>query len=147
MMKDQIKSYNIWECFNSKCYSCFKSSHLVDKCPMIQYIPDRDLLIRKFNYSAIQNRNNNPKINIKKKKYNALGHLVATQISAFRISRKIVFDENENPEQSFSDEDEVHCESSHLKKKKSNEVNSLEYLLEKVWIKIKNIINFTKGKR
>ncbi len=57
-IRDQIKLYDKHKLANSSCYSCGKSTHLYENCPLIHHIPDREFLIKRylFHEKQIQNR-------------------------------------------------------------------------------------------
>ncbi|CAK77489.1 unnamed protein product (macronuclear) [Paramecium tetraurelia] len=40
-----------------KCFSCNSKAHRVLQCPLLHYIPDKELIIKRFCYSQSQNRN------------------------------------------------------------------------------------------
>ncbi|CAD8071438.1 unnamed protein product [Paramecium primaurelia] len=40
-----------------KCFSCNSKYHRVLQCPLLHYIPDKELIIKRFCYSQFQNRN------------------------------------------------------------------------------------------
>ena len=56
MMKDKLKFYEQYQYTNIRCSSCLKSNHLIQTCPYIHYIPDKNFLINRYNYSYSQTR-------------------------------------------------------------------------------------------
>ena len=55
MIKDQVKVNKNFENFKP-CPFCKNVSHFVSHCPKINFIPDRDFLIKKLNYTEFQSR-------------------------------------------------------------------------------------------
>lgn len=51
-----IFSQNINQHFN-KCISCNEQGHFLEKCPLINYCPDKEFLIERLNFSRPQERN------------------------------------------------------------------------------------------
>ena len=56
MMKDKIRILKDFSAFDYTCHFCHKQTHLFFECPKIHYIPDRDFLIKKMNFSVAQDR-------------------------------------------------------------------------------------------
>ena len=81
MMSDEIKNYKKYNCFNYQCCACGKKTHLINECPKINYIPDRQFLIKKLNYFNFQERRNTKNIRFKNK-YHALLQLKNTKFKA-----------------------------------------------------------------
>ncbi|CAD8160840.1 unnamed protein product [Paramecium pentaurelia] len=40
-----------------KCFSCNSKNHRVLQCPLLHYIPDKELILKRYCYSELQNRN------------------------------------------------------------------------------------------
>jgi hypothetical protein len=97
MMKDQTKLYNDFSCFNGKCLICSKTSHLIDTCPVINYIPNTDFLLKKVYYSVDQNRD---QFSRKHKKFKVLHNYRIIQSKAAKIMEK-------NDDHSFSEASSV----------------------------------------
>jgi len=100
MIKDNIKFYQSYDSFFSKCQACFKQSHLMETCTLINYIPDHDFIIKKYNFSSFQRREKNMKFG-QRKKYNALGNLPDTQKKAL----KVAFEEEEKYDSGLSSDE------------------------------------------
>lgn len=89
MIKDKVKTYKMLGDFQNKCYisgaknSRFASEshkiHLSHDCSKIHYIPNKDFLYKKLNYSCDQER---ALINRRNSRYKTLKKLSATQFSA-----------------------------------------------------------------
>ena len=93
MIKDQINIYKNFENFNGYCSCCLKKTHLVSECPKINYIPDKNFLISKLNFSHEQSRNKNNTYKIKKKfhvkkKFHALNDLLSIQYKVSQFNDK-----------------------------------------------------------
>jgi len=86
-MKDQIKIYSSFECFDAKCSACSKITHFAFQCPRVHFMPDKDFLIRKTNFSALQQRKITP-LEKRRQKFHALKNLVLVQTKADRHNRK-----------------------------------------------------------
>ena len=54
MIKDKIKLYHEYGDFNQKCELCPKKNHFSNECDKFHYYPDKDFIIRKYNYSKDQ---------------------------------------------------------------------------------------------
>lgn len=59
MIKDQMKLYEHYESGILRCTSCPKSSHLINQCPYVHFIPDKRFLVSRHNYSQQQTRSRN----------------------------------------------------------------------------------------
>lgn len=104
-MRDQIKIYNSFECFDAKCSSCSKKTHFAFECPKLHYMPDKDFHIRRLNFSAPQGRVQYSR-RFSKKRMNALLMIDLVQISAEKRLRK------ELDESELSSEEESGCYGS-----------------------------------
>ena len=105
MIKDQIKIYKNYDIFHSFCPSCFNKNHLISECPLINYIPNRNFIIDKLNYSNIQQRTPNKKISLRGK-YNALTHLLVIQAKTLDQKFKLTTNEKSNSDLSVNSEEE-----------------------------------------
>jgi len=56
MIKDQMISYENYFPLKIHCYSCLQIGHLAHQCPLIHFIPDREKVIKKYNYYLDQER-------------------------------------------------------------------------------------------
>ena len=101
MIKDQIIFHEDYKCFNSTCPVCFKESHLIENCPLINYIPDKDFLIKRLNYSVPHERIAKLR---KKKKLNSIKNLLLIQSNALKITTKN--EEEKSVSEISSDENE-----------------------------------------
>lgn len=50
MMRDQMKVYQLYKGFKP-CTFCSDESHFLTKCPHLNFVPDRNFIIRRYNYS------------------------------------------------------------------------------------------------
>ena len=101
MIEDQIKIYNNYQYFNGYCSCCYNKSHLVNDCPKINYVPNKNFIIQRLNYSQCQSRSCNIKIKIKKK-FNALFDLPLIKFSANKYSDNFESYNDLNSESNFS---------------------------------------------
>ena len=54
MMRDNIKLYQNFSYFFYRCPFCYKNNHFLKNCPNLHYMPNKDFLISKFNFSQPQ---------------------------------------------------------------------------------------------
>lgn len=54
MIRDQILLENKFNSINLKCFACKQNNHLTLNCPYLHYIPDRDRIIRIYNFNPHQ---------------------------------------------------------------------------------------------
>lgn len=73
-----------------KCASCQSTDHDILQCPLINYIPNNDYIIKKHNFSEPQIRQTNMSISSQSRKYhfNARSKLNIIQESAQRINEE-----------------------------------------------------------
>ena len=45
-------------CLKQKCFCCSSKGHLAKECPSLHYIPDKEKVIKKYDYSHPQKRTN-----------------------------------------------------------------------------------------
>ena len=98
-MRDKLRIYNNFECFDAKCSACGKKEHFAFECPKVHYMPNRDFLIRRLTYSAPQKCAVNPHPP-KRRKFSALRNLSLVQIKAERHKHR----NNESMESSDCEE-------------------------------------------
>ena len=60
MMKDNLNVQKDYSILQKKCYSCQSSEHFSKDCPLINFIPNKNLIIKKKQFSS-------KRINSKKK--------------------------------------------------------------------------------
>lgn len=104
MTKDQLKLYNSYQPIQEKCFSCGKSTHHLDSCPFVNFIPDPFFIIKKQQFSQSQVRNSNF-VRKKKRRFNALNDnsLVLNEILQLDSS---IFSENEDDIENVENEEE-----------------------------------------
>ena len=117
MIKDQIKIYEDFDEMKYTCNICFKKTHFSHHCGKIQYIPDKDFLIKRFNYSGFQPRSINPYSRTSKKKFHAVLSLTMIQLAAVKfykiieedlsISECSISEENESPQNFFRKQEKL----------------------------------------
>ena len=55
-MRDELLLYQNLSVLQQKCLSCKSEHHFLINCPLINYKPNRELLIKKHNFSEFQER-------------------------------------------------------------------------------------------
>lgn len=123
MLKDQSKLYENYESFNIKCPICLKATHLNDKCPIVHYIPNKDILIKKLNYSTFHDRKRNLHLTTRKK-YNARSNFSVVQ---FRLLKHMI----KNEEDGSNSEDEI-CNTVFNGLSLQQKMTSIESNLKKI---------------
>lgn len=104
MTRDHIKLYGTYRTIQGTCLSCGKSTHLLDNCPYVNFIPNSFFIIKRLQFTKSQERNPDFKRR-KKRRFNALNNnsLVLNEILQLESS---IFSEddcnNENEEESSS---------------------------------------------
>ena len=88
MMRDQATFYSDFKNFQAKCSVCLKNTHLVPSCPLVNYIPDRDIILRKYIHSSFQKRRNFSRNKKIRKKTNSLLNLEKIQSMAVKLNEK-----------------------------------------------------------
>ena len=56
MLKDKIKLYNQRDFLNIPCVSCGKAKHQINKCPLINYVPNESIVIQNYKHMNYQPR-------------------------------------------------------------------------------------------
>ena len=93
MMKDEITLNFNFNILKEQCNICFKQNHLSDECVKTHYVPDKDFLIKKNNYSAYQQRGHNKlPVKLLTKKFNVLANL--SKIQSFALKKSKTIDED-----------------------------------------------------
>lgn len=102
MMKDNIKNYKFLQDFQKKCYICDSiNSHLCPECDKTHYIPDKDFILKKLNYSKPQERLQLYKR--RKTRYKCLKNLKITQYMAIKKTKN--YEDNKSNTENSSDDD------------------------------------------
>lgn len=70
MIRDEIIFSKDYHLLHKKCFSCERYSHMIEECPKLHYIPNKERIIKSLNYSKFQERKFVLRSN--KKKFNAL---------------------------------------------------------------------------
>ena len=56
MIKDKLLLYNDYTAINKNCFSCRKFNHTIEECPKLHFVPDKEKIIKKFNYPLLNER-------------------------------------------------------------------------------------------
>ena len=94
MMKDKIRILKDYSVFDYKCPFCNKKDHLFFECSKLHFIPDRDFLIKKINFSVEQVRIK-PFFRQRTRKINALFQNFNIHLASLKIN-EIEDDEDED---------------------------------------------------
>ena len=97
MMKDKIRILRDYSAFDYKCNFCHKTTHLFFECPKIHFIPDRDFLIKKMNFSVAQARTHHV-FRRRNRKINALFQNFKIHLASLKFNN---FIEEEDEEEEF----------------------------------------------
>ena len=54
MISDKINLYKDYSSIDLNCLACLKNNHLINECPKIQYIIDKEKVLKKFCFSKNQ---------------------------------------------------------------------------------------------
>ncbi|CAD8093468.1 unnamed protein product [Paramecium primaurelia] len=88
-LKDDIIFNQDLQLFEYNCIACGMNSHKVVHCPFIHYAPQKDFIIKKFNYYQNQKRRDHLRSNNKTKRYFQLSELNFLKKQISIISNKI----------------------------------------------------------
>ncbi|CAD8197075.1 unnamed protein product [Paramecium pentaurelia] len=88
-LKDDILFNQDLQLFEYNCIACGMNSHKVVHCPFIHYAPQKDFIIKKFNYYKNQKRRDHLRSNNKTKRYFQLSELNFLKKQISIISNKI----------------------------------------------------------
>lgn len=94
MMKDKIRILKDYSPFDYKCPFCNKAHHLFFECSKLHFVPDRDFLIKKLNFSVAQVRTK-PFYRRRTRKINALFQNFNIHLASLKIN-EIEDDEDED---------------------------------------------------
>lgn len=122
MIKDKIKLNNDYKQSLIHCFACQKTSHTLNECPMLHFIPDSQFLIHRFLYSTEQIRDPSFLRKNNKKKLNALAQnlliqrkVLALDVSLFPLTSEEEIEntsKNENEDHDFNEfEDKFQTEN------------------------------------
>ena len=146
MMKDQATFSNDFQNFQAKCSVCSKNTHLVPSCPLVNYIPDRDMILSKYIHSSFQKRSKFSRNKKIRKKTNSLLNLEKNQSIASKLNEKYEeewFFSNESlPENNIPKLNQNVLMRPISEKKIQLELNSETLIEFQVFTKIKNIFFF-----
>lgn len=102
-IKDNINVLKNYEDLFLRCFSCKSSSHQLNFCPLLHYIPKKDIIIQKYKYSTPQIRVIKDKK--RNKKYNSLGNLANIEKAAYKFQDEI-FPRHETSSSQTSEQNE-----------------------------------------
>lgn len=93
MMRDNTKLYGNFASFFYNCPFCSKKAHFLKDCSKLHYIPNKNFLISRLNFSE-PHKNTKVIVQRKLKRYNFRRYLTKIQRSSFYIQKDL--DEEEN---------------------------------------------------
>ena len=145
-IKDNINLYDDYGDLYLKCASCFQSSHRVRTCPILHYMPNKEIIILKHVYSNDQDRTFSKRRTAKMRIWTTMLK-IKSKASLFQkmnlrsfdsneddvMSRNEQIEENEEKMETYKNLDEIQDNNGHNKIEQSNnhlESNS-ELLIEK----------------
>jgi hypothetical protein len=70
MLKDKLTMSSQRDDIAFKCISCGSKAHMIESCPLVTYIPNRDLIIRRHNNCPLQKRGKNQRKNKRWRTFN-----------------------------------------------------------------------------
>lgn len=116
-MKDKLKT-KTYENPSESCLSCHRQNHTVLTCPFLHFVPDRLFYVRRFVWTAPQQRAPNPHLR-KKREFKSLKSLALVQLSAQKMASfeelseesEESMEESINKSISFSDEERKRASS------------------------------------
>lgn len=131
MIKDQILLYNNYFPLKLRCFCCKQLGHFVGECPLVHYFPDKEKIIKTYNFYLDQSRDKN--FNRKANKNKALLNKTKLMKSFEKIKenepKKIFVDkDSDSSDDSFEEIDnleEIYSENS-LQKKNSYDIEKNE---------------------
>lgn len=108
MIKDKIKQNNDYKQSLMSCLSCKKSTHTLDKCPMLHFVPDSLFIINRFLYSAEQTRDPSFIRKNNKKKLNALYNNELIQSKVFLLDSCLFSECSDESENVYKSDENLH---------------------------------------
>ena len=88
MMRDNMKLYKKFSNFFGNCHLCSKPDHFFTDCSILHFVPDRNFIISKLNFSQPQIRSEKKYLR-NPKKFKVLNSLTEIQDSAFEFQKNI----------------------------------------------------------
>lgn len=104
MMRDKIKVLKDFSEFGDKCRFCGKGTHLIFECSKFHYMPDRDFLIKKLNFTAAQIRTIHP-FRRRDRKMNSMHENFRIQCACLRFNNHLDDEDDEEEVEITSIED------------------------------------------
>lgn len=71
MIKDKVELNNDFSCINKKCFGCRQFSHIIEQCPKVHYVPNKERIIKTHIYPCTHLERSDHKRS-KRKKISAL---------------------------------------------------------------------------
>ena len=102
-IKDNINLYEDYGDLYLKCFSCLGSSHQVKDCPILHYIPKKEIVILRYLYSKDQKREGWKRVT--KKSMNAFVTLCKVEKQAYKLQREIFLSQSSGTEESRNNEE------------------------------------------
>ena len=129
------------------CYSCNKTDHLLEECPLLRYIPDKLFLLQRLNFTKVQTRAPFRRKKLKKNTLKARKDVLKNALK-LRFSKSLMLHFYKTAKKS-KDLDEESQEESSSESQRLNRSKSVEFfgknLVESLW-KIRKSISFDANK-
>ena len=107
MMRDKIKLLKDFSEFSDKCRFCRRGTHLIFECSKFHYMPDKDFLIKKLNFTAAQIRTIHP-FRRRERKINSMHENFRVQCACLKFNNHLdEEDDDEDAEIASFDEIEI----------------------------------------
>lgn len=88
MIQDQILLYDDMHSLKIRCISCSQTGHIASKCPLIHFLPDKEKVIKKFNFYIDQDRQ--PFTRKRTDRFNTLVNKVLIEDEAIQINKDLL---------------------------------------------------------
>ena len=85
MIRDKLEIYRDYSEVSKGCLVCNRGDHILMQCNHVFYLPNRDFLIRKYNFSPFQTRNPKTRGKRKSKRFPTLMRLSSLKVSRNKL--------------------------------------------------------------
>ena len=84
MIKEKIILSNDYSSINKNCFSCKKFNHIIEDCPKLHFVPNRERILKKYLYPLLNERmefKRNPK-----KRLSSLGLMLSNALASRKLN-------------------------------------------------------------
>lgn len=135
-MKDKLKNCRNLQDFQSECHICgCKKTHLFNECDKIHFIPNKDFILKRLNYSRSQERVHFLQHERRNTRYKTLKNLNVTQYMAVKTMKT---EENHSNSDASSNENSPGLPKTDFKR-------GSERLRTKITVNHNNLLDFRKN--